>query len=317
MQTLGNLSAENKTIKQISAGHRLFILSAAAAIVAAVCWIATLLLDNSGNLKPTADGYTIAKEIRYSYTLQNKTNRLIPKAELWVHAPVKQTAGQRCLNLNANYPYQLLADGGGNQVLYFTFENLAPYASRLISIKADLLVARRANPIAAGPQTTDLNPETYVESDHPAIRRAARQLQTSDPIQTIDAVFGWVATQVRYSGYNAREGGAVYALENKKGDCTEYMDLFVALCRAKGIPARRIGGYICPENAVLRAVDYHNWSEFYADGLWQIADPQNKVLMENQGDYIAMRIIRASADDPLGSYNRFRVKGEGLKVRMN
>jgi transglutaminase-like putative cysteine protease len=211
----------------------------------------------------------------------------------------------------------LFTDDDGNQVLHFTFENLAPYASRLISIKADLLVARRANPIAAGPQTADLNPETYIESDHPAIRRAAMQLQAADPVKTIDAVFDWVATQVRYSGYNARQRGALYALENKKGDCTEYMDLFVALCRANGIPARRIGGYICPENAVLKAQDYHNWGEFYGDGIWQTADPQNKVLMKNQADYIAMRIIRSSADNSLGAYDRFRVEGEGLKARMN
>jgi hypothetical protein len=95
------------------------------------------------------------------------------------------------------------------------------------------------------------------------------------------------------------------------------MDLFVALCRANGLPARRVGGYICPESAVLKARDYHNWVELYEDGTWQIADPQNNVLMQNEGDYIAMRIIRASQDNPLGTHNRFRFKGEGLKVQMN
>jgi transglutaminase-like putative cysteine protease len=310
-------SAEKKTAKIILGRKKRLIPAVAIILTAAAGWILAWQLNKPGGRRPPAAGYTIAKQIQYSYTLQNKTNRVIPKAELWVHAPVKQTAGQRCLDLNANYPYQLLTDDDGNQVLYFTFENLAPYASRLISIKADLLVARSANPIAAEPQTADLNPETYIESDHPAIRRAANQLQSSDLIETIIAIFDWVATQVRYSGYNARELGALYALENRKGDCTEYMDLFVALCRANGIPARRIGGYICPENAVLKARDYHNWGEFYGDGLWQIADAQNKVLMQNQGDYIAMRIIRASEDNPMGSYNRFRFKGEGLKVRMN
>ena len=77
------------------------------------------------------------------------------------------------------------------------------------------------------------------------------------------------------------------------------MDLSVALCRANGIPARRIGGYICPESAVLKARDYHNWGEFYEGGTWQLADPQNNVLMQNQDDYIAMRIIRSSGDNPL------------------
>jgi transglutaminase-like putative cysteine protease len=317
LQTLGNSPAENKTIKKTFSGHKMYILGAAAAVIAAAGWIAALTWDDSGNFKPKAAGYTIAKNIQYSYTLQNETNRVIAKAELWAHAPVKRTAGQRCLDLTANYPFQLISDKDGNQVLHFTFENLAPYASRIITIKANLLVSRSANPVAAEPEAADLQPQKYIESGHPAIRRAAAELRESDARKTIKAVFGWVASQVRYSGYAAQDRGALYALKNKKGDCTEYMDLFVALCRANDLPARRIGGYICPENAVLKARDYHNWGEFYLDGTWQIADPQNNVLMQNQSDYIAMRIIRATGDNPLGTYNRFRFKGEGLKVRMN
>jgi transglutaminase-like putative cysteine protease len=271
---------------------------------------------NSSSGRPLSE-FSIAKHIQYSYTVQNKTNRVIEKAEFWAHAPVKQTANQRCQDLTANYPFQLISDKDGNQLLYFTFENLAPYASRIITIKANLLVSRAANPIAAGPEPCDLQPEKYIESDHPAIRRMAAKLQAPGAIKTINEVFNWVASHVRYSGYAAQDRGALYALEHKKGDCTEYMDLFVALSRANGLPARRVGGYLCPENAVLKARDYHNWGEFYADGTWQIADPQNRVLMQNRDEYIAMRIIRASEDNPLGTYNRFRVKGEGLKARMN
>lgn len=280
--------------------------------------LTTLFMQDtkSGSRLPSSE-FSISKQIQYSYTVQNKTNRVIEKAELWAHAPVKQTASQRCVDLTANYPFELISDKDGNQVLYFTFERLAPYASRIISIKADLLVSRSANPIATEPEASDRQPEKYIESDHPSIRRAAAKLQESDEIKTINAVFGWVASHVRYSGYAAQDRGALYALEHKKGDCTEYMDLFVALSRANGLPARRIGGYICPENAVLKARDYHNWGEFYENGIWQIADPQHNVLMRNQDNYIAMRIIRASGDNPLGTFNRFRFKGEGLKVKMN
>jgi len=126
-----------------------------------------------------------------------------------------------------------------------------------------------------------------------------------------------VTGNVRYSGYAGRDRGALYALEHRKGDCTEYANLFVALCRANGIAARPIGGYVCPQSGVLKARDYHNWGEFYEDGSWKLADPQNRVLRQNPADYIAMRIMHASEDDPMGPYNRFRFKGEGLKVRMN
>jgi transglutaminase-like putative cysteine protease len=317
LQTFGNSFAENETIKKAFAGHKMLILGAAAAIIVAAGWNLARVSDDSGNLKPKAAGYTIAKNIQYSYTLQNKTNRVIDKAEFWAHAPVKQTANQRCQDLTANYPFELNSDKYGNQVLHFTFEKLAPYASRIITIKANLMVSSSANPIAAEPETSDLLPEKYIESEHPAIRRAAAKLQESDTLATIKAVFHWVASQVRYSGYAAQDRGALYALQHKKGDCTEYMDLFVALSRANGLPSRRVGGYISPEDTVLKARDFHNWAEFYENGVWKIADPQNKVLMQNQGDYIAMRIIRESKENLLGGYNRFRVRGEGLKARMN
>ena len=87
--------------------------------------------------------------------------------------------------------------------------------------------------------------------------------------------------------------------------------------RANGIAARPIGGYVCPQSGVLKARDYHNWGEFYENGIWQLADPQNRVLMRNAADYIAMRIIHGSEDGPMGPYNRFRFKGEGLEVKMN
>jgi transglutaminase-like putative cysteine protease len=304
-------------MKKIKTGRKFIILGAAAAFVAAAGWIVALLFVDAGNIKPEAAGHTIARNIQYSYTLQNKTNRVIEKADFWAHAPVRLTASQRCQDLTANYPFQLNSDQYGNQVLHFAFEKLAPYASRIITIKATLMVSRSANEVAAEPEAADLQPEKYIESDHPAIRRLAAKLQESDAIATIKAVFRWVAGHVQYSGYASHDRGALYALQHQKGDCTEYMDLFVALCRANGLPSRRVGGYLSPEDSVLKGRNYHNWAEFHENGVWKIADPQNRVLMQNQGDYIAMRIIRASGDDPMSGYHRFRVQREGLRAKMN
>jgi len=95
------------------------------------------------------------------------------------------------------------------------------------------------------------------------------------------------------------------------------MYLFAALCRANNIPARGIGGYISTQNKILKPGDYHNWAEFYLDGTWRISDPQNKVFMKDQANYIAMRLINASTDSSIEPFNKFRFKGAGLKVKMN
>ncbi|MCB9789277.1 MAG: transglutaminase domain-containing protein [Deltaproteobacteria bacterium] len=56
------------------------------------------------------------------------------------------------------------------------------------------------------------------------------------------------------------------------GDCTEHSTLFIALCRAAGIPARPVYGvaYLGPGS---RAFGYHAWAEVELDGRWASVDP--------------------------------------------
>jgi hypothetical protein len=314
---LKKISSERETGKVCSVWNNSLIVVAATVFCLAAASITTMHSEKFDAARSEGCGYSISRQIQYSFTLQNKSPQVIKQAELWTFAPVKQTGSQRCLKLQSNYPYQLLTDDSGNQVLHFTFENLAPYGSRVVTIKAHLLVSATANPIPSGPLPRDLNPQKFIESDHPAINRVAHKLQAPDSSETIEKVFRWVAGNLSYSGYAGKDRGALYALEHKAGDCTEYADLFVALCRANGIAARPIGGYICPQSGILKARDYHNWGEFYEDGTWKMADPQKRILIQNSADYIAMRIIHASEDGPMGPHHRFRFKGEGLKVRMN
>jgi transglutaminase-like putative cysteine protease len=264
--------------------------------------------------------YPIKRVVQYGYTLQNETNRLLEKAEFWTYAPVKQTATQRCENLEGSHPYELITDDLGNQILHFTLANLPPHGARIVMIKAELSLSE--TPRKPFPQQADgfLQPEKYIEADHPEILQLARKLKAPKTETTVRNIFDYVAGNIRYTGYVRNDQGALYALRKKQGDCTEYMYLFTALCRANQIPARGLGGYVCKGDAVLKASDYHNWAEFYQDGIWRLADPQKKVFMQNPSQYIAMRVIADATDEaknPMGTFHRFRFVGDGLKVRMN
>lgn len=68
---------------------------------------------------------------------------------------------------------------------------------------------------------------------------------------------------LQYSGYFGGDRGALYAFEHKEGDCTEYSDLFIALCRAKGIPANFIEGVVYNSGATEREQIVHNWAEIF------------------------------------------------------
>jgi hypothetical protein len=261
--------------------------------------------------------YTIPRHIQYSFTLQNKTNLLVKEVEFWTYAPVKQTSTQQCVNVKTSHPFQLISDDLGNQILRFTFQNLPPYATKIITIKAELLLSDTPNPLSVKDLSAYLQAEKYCESDDPEISRLAGKLKVPKPIKTVENIFRWVAGNVQYAGYLRNARGALYALRNKKGDCTEFMYLFSALCRANKIPARCIGGYVRSENAILKPNGYHNWAEFYDNGVWRIADPQRKIFMQNQSHYVAMHVISKSLKNPMGNYHRFRFAGKGLKAKMN
>ena len=262
------------------------------------------------------DNYPNKKTIRYSINIRNKTNRIVNNAKLWTLAPVKKTATQKCGRIEASYPFELIIDDFGNQTISFTFENIPPFSTRIVSIEAVLDLTDIANCSA---EETDryLLPETYIESNSAEIRILAAKLVDKTTVSTVEKIFSWVAENIRYDGYRSSEKGALLALQTKKGDCTEYMRLFVALCRASGIPSRSIGGYVCLDNNIVTPVDYHNWGEFYMGGTWHIADPQKKTFMEHGSDYIAMQIIAESSDRLMKGFRRYWFEGDGLEVKMN
>jgi transglutaminase-like putative cysteine protease len=279
-----------------------------------------------GNRLAAAEsGYTRPRHIEYSVTVQNTTNHTIDQAHLWTYVPVALTATQQRVQLGATLPFQEIVDAFGNSILAFTLHDLRPSATKILTIRVDLLFSETPVPEPvlqtsrlreSVPQSARLqcylHPELSCESDDAAIVQLANRLKSENTNETAETIFQWVADNIEYAGYLKQPRGARYALEYKQGDCTECMYLFVALCRAAGIPARGLGGYVISKNAILKASEYHNWAEFYIDGIWHIADPQRGVFMEQQSSYLVMQILRGDR-----SMRRFWSDDEGLEITMN
>jgi len=259
----------------------------------------------------------IQKVIQYGYSLKNTKNKVLPKAEFWCYAPVATTAFQQLLSLETSRPYEMIEDDSGNQILHFTFLDIPPFSTKIIHIQSNMEFRSKPKSIPVTDPQHFLQPEEFIQSDHPAIIRLAGKLKGKNILQTVSNIFNWVAGEINYIGYLRNERGALYAFQQKKGDCTEFAALFVALCRANKIPARMIGGYICSANCILRAGEYHNWGEFYLDGTWRIADPQKKVFMKDESQYVAMKMIGNVPENQAIYFQRFRVVGDGLNVTMN
>jgi transglutaminase-like putative cysteine protease len=284
---------------------------------AAVWLIRSGVFNDVQTAAKSEPAYEIARQIRYSFTIQNTTSQLIENAVFRTWAPAKQTATQLCKRIDASDPFHVLSDDLGNQMLEFELHDFPPYGSRIISITTDLLMSPTPNRINPGDLQLWLGPEKYIESDHPDLKQRARVLMAGTPKETAANIFKWVNGHVQYCGYLKKDRGALYAFLHKRGDCTEYMYLFTALCRAGSIPARGIGGYIALQNSILKPAGFHNWAEYYDNERWHPADPQNNAFMKDGQNFIVMRIISASPDQPQGGFNRFRIEGRGLKARMN
>lgn len=274
----------------------------------------TLLFTGNGNAEAAS---AIARHISYSYTLQNESGKALKDAQFRTYAPVKQTPTQKCVKITGSHLHKVITDKAGNRILQFTFRDFPAYGTKIITIESDLLLFKEPVKEKVKDLSVYLKAEPFIEKDDPAIRKKAKELSAKEPLKTARNIARWIPENIKYSGYTGGDYGALWALNRKQGDCTEYMYLFAALCRANGIPARCLEGYICEENMVLKPDMFHSWAEFYHDGAWRIADPSNRKFMQDQHNYIVMRIFRGSQGDPESGFHRFRVTGEGLKVTMN
>lgn len=254
--------------------------------------------------------YNIKKTVRYSITVENHGNRLIKKPTITVAAPLEITATQKTTNIKATTEYQLKTDNDGNRYLEFTPEYIAPYASKIIEITVNLLHA-------PGPKITTekaeqiekeyIEPQPLIEVENPEIKRLAAALKkksekkktskkSNKETENINSrtklaktAYNWIKRNIQYSGYLSEARGALYALKNRKGDCTEFAYLYTALLRANKIPARVVSGFVYEGNAILDPRNYHDWVEYYADSRWHTVDLQGKKFKEATHNYIAVK----------------------------
>lgn len=261
--------------------------------------------------------YELSRTLSYSYTLSNQNNSLAKGVDFWVYAPVKLTATQRVESITVSYPYTMIEDRYGNQIMHFHFDVMPPYDNKVITVKTQLSLAQVGNQVAPPSEGLYLIGEPFIEVSAVEVQTKAALLQREDPRATAQSIYTWLTRNVKYIGYVKEDRGALYALQHRQGDCTEYMNLFSALSRASGVQARGIGGYVLKESGIVKAADYHNWAEFYDDESWHMVDAQEKVFTERQHEYIAMRIIGEDDTSPLNGIHRFRVEGDGIGVVMN
>jgi hypothetical protein len=86
-----------------------------------------------------------------------------------------------------------------------------------------------------------LGESPYIETGHRRIKELASQVVPGEetPWNQVQAIYDWIQANIDYE-FDETIHSCLEALDNKKGDCEEFASLFIALCRARGIPARAV-----------------------------------------------------------------------------
>jgi len=107
-----------------------------------------------------------------------------------------------------------------------------------------------------------LVPVTGIPADL-AVKATEGQVTALDKAR---AIYDYVFTHMRYdkTGTGWGHGDVLYACDAKKGNCTDFHSLFIAMARSQGIPARFEIGFPLPaDKHSAEIAGYHCWADFF------------------------------------------------------
>ena len=148
-------------------------------------------------------------------------------------------------------------------------------------LRGDTLIVMREQPVAfnapytlpKGAQGTImavfLGSEPLLETGHPEIATLAARLRgtDTDPNVVAQRINRWVYDSI-HKEIVVGVPSALATLRSRRGDCNENSQLFVALARATGIPARVAAGLVYLDGKFY----YHAWPEVWLER-WVAVDP--------------------------------------------
>ena len=113
-----------------------------------------------------------------------------------------------------------------------------------------------------------LGPSPFIESRHHKIRSLAKETVADKETawEKVEAIYDYVREHIEYKDGPLK--GALRALRDGDGDCEELTSLFIAMCRAVGVPARTVWvpGHCYPEFYLVDAEGKGGWFPCQAAG---------------------------------------------------
>lgn len=175
-------------------------------------------------------------------------------------------------------PENVILDKDGNWIAQYRLTS-AQKLDVQVDGNADVALTPKQVTLTDAERKAYTSEEKYWETNNDKIRELA------DELRTPEAIYAYVVNTLKYDFKRVTDEkprlGAIGALNSPNSAvCREYTDLFIAIARAAGIPAREIDGYAYTDNARQKPLSQekdilHVWPEYYdtEKHTWVMVDP--------------------------------------------
>ncbi len=181
--------------------------------------------------------------------------------EVWIPVPY-ENEWQKIKNITINSPFPFLLQKEneyGNRFIYLRKDG---GLKEPVKITVVTVVERKE---ASPKKYKGQIPLRYLLSDNlvpvKKFKKMAKKIVKGEKgqLEKLKAIYNYVVSHMKYdkSGKGWGRGDAIWACDAKRGNCTDFHSLFIALSRAEGIPALfEIG---LPVNGSGKVKGYHCW----------------------------------------------------------
>ncbi|MDD5502343.1 MAG: transglutaminase-like domain-containing protein [Candidatus Thermoplasmatota archaeon] len=201
--------------------------------------------------------------IHYGYDISNQEGNATIR--LMFPTGATKSAGATVKSLAGNPTAEWFIEGEVSRSVYVNYsgtQTLKIFEDANVSIQA----AKSAKPGYLGDQY--FNESTWlIMPSHPQIKALSAQILAGSTdataYESARLIFKWLKENTIYKiSASQLPTSPLDTLQIGGGDCDDLSFLYISLCKAAGIPARFVSGYIVRETGL----EAHAWVEFYAGG---------------------------------------------------
>ena len=215
----------------------------------------------------------------YAFTVKNLPTG--KKVRVWLPAAHSDAYQEvKVVSAKGDLPLKTTSESKYGNEIYFAEARSAAQSDLHFDVEYDVVRHERvtlhpaahmvATSLTSKERREDLQPDVLVPITGLPAELAVKVTDgKTQPLDKARAIYDYVFTTMKYdkTGTGWGHGDVLYACDAKKGNCTDFHSLFIAMARSQGIPARfEIGFPLPPDKHSAEIAGYHCWSDFYIDG---------------------------------------------------